>query len=237
MKKYKTQLLLFIVSIGFGVLLFTNMTFWDSPNPNQLDLLSTSLDRTVQISVIQDFQSIPENYGIMDFEGIALNYDAVAFNRSSNYQVNPPHFFLAGNSARPLPPAYFNIETFQMKPYVKYTLNSSSVGEGVASFAAVVGSSLIGKDMTQTKVNGQTTSRNLVRMLKRNFHYDKGLFGNYPDGAGGLGNSFWYDLLPNIYAMQLLSLYDKSADRGAPNSEPSFSTLTYMAADTASLIT
>lgn len=216
------QLNLFV----YGVTFIFPFLIWGQIN-EQKDIVDTQ----TQIGIITDYPRIPSNFGIVDYRTIANNYDLLTFNRFPSPLLRPTGVNLAGSSTVPLVNALINIETFQLKPFV-LSIDSSPVGQSVASFPALVSSSLLGKNMTAAKINGESTSRNLVRMIKRNFHGNSGLFGNYPDGYGGLGNSFWYDLMPNIYAMQVNSLYStRTAETGSSAGEVSLDSLNFQMAD------
>lgn len=189
------------------------------------------VDPQTNIGIISDYPRLPAFFSIIDYRAISNNFDLIAFNRNPSPLLRPEGIKLAGNATTPLVNALFNIETFQLKPYVLST-DTDPMGQAVASFPALVSSSLLGINMTATKVNGESSPRNLVAMIKRNFHGSAGMFGNYPDGYGGLGNSFWYDLMPNIYAMQINSLYSPAAaETGRPPGETSLDSLNYQMAD------
>lgn len=188
------------------------------------------VDPQTQIGILSDYPAIPQNFGMADFRNIASYYDTIVFNRRPS-PLRPLGIALVGNGVNPLVNALFNIESFQLKPFVLST-DTNPIGQSVASFPAIVSSSLIGRDMSATLVNGESNARNLVRMIKRNFHGSAGMFGNYPDGYGGLGNSFWYDLMPNIYAMQINSLYGPlAAEKGSFAGETSLDSLNYQMID------
>jgi len=189
------------------------------------------VDPQTGIGILSDYPAIPQNFGITDYRSIAHYFDAIAFNRNPSPLLRPTGIVLVGNATNPLVNALFNIESFQLKPFVLST-DVDPIGQAVASFPALVSSSLIGRDMSATLVNGERNARNLVRMIKRNFHGSAGIFGNYPDGYDGLGNSFWYDLMPNIYAMQINSLYPPSlAENGSFGGEISLDSLNYQMVD------
>lgn len=78
-------------------------------------------------------------------------------------------------------------------------------GEGVATLPAVLGSSLMGKDMTNFN------NKNWVKMIET--HYSKttngkGFISNNPSKLDST-DSFWYDLYPTILFSQIASLYPK----------------------------
>ena len=88
----------------------------------------------------------------------------------------------------------------------------------------------------------QKFTANLVRMMKAYYHADpvktsngleNGLFTDHFVDTTGSGGSFWYELVPNVYAMQVQSLYDANQiEQGRTPNEPTFDDLTHRMADT-----
>jgi len=79
--------------------------------------------------------------------------------------------------------------------------------ESVNYLAAVVSGSLVGLDMRQYR------GRDWVAAGTNFFSPDDGVFLNWPKGRSSSGESFWYDVFPNVLYFQLADLYPNDAVR------------------------
>ncbi len=143
-------------------------------------LLAQKIDR---VALMPD---LPAPLAIRDWRQAARDYDKLAFDFDAKGQFLPL-IVRDGNS-------------FSLFSYIG-TVPTVGTGEGINALAAVVSASLCGIDKSRQD------GRNFVAMCRKWFVSADGqnLYMNLP--ARRMGETFWYELLPNILAYQLNDLY------------------------------
>ena len=157
------------------------------------------------IPTVEAWPNIPSPLNIRDWGKTANDFYDLAFNTKAVGTDLP--MIKTFNVASPTSGG-FTGETFTMPSYLSSSWSQNttpSYGEGVAALPAVLGSSLMGKDMTNYK------NKNWVKMIET--HYSKteagrGFVSNNPAKSDST-DSFWYDLYPTILFSQIASLYPK----------------------------
>lgn len=170
-----------------------------------------------RVSKIQSFPEIPTNYQYFDYARAALELDEVIFKFAENPTALLPSYIASDPSSwQPLgywldqprqPPVYNPLETgylrrtFGLPTYVGDNRVLSSGSEAMTTIASVLGSSFVGIDKSE-----QLFGDELYDFVEMTFSsYDTGtkLVHNY----GVQGQSFWYDLFPQIMFARLYDMY------------------------------
>lgn len=145
--------------------------------------------------------------GATPWRTIAKNYDKLVFTTNKNYAgdvsfnwFSSKYNLLKGEAA------------FGLEPYLGNSKGTGPSYDGITTFGALVGGSIGGIDYSAKILPPSTTPTNLVRLIKKYYQTDTGanVFIGSVHGSGG--NSFWYDLMPNIFACQLADMYGAKAD-------------------------
>jgi hypothetical protein len=207
---------------------------WVQIPPDQWDIK----DGETGMGIVSHWPSIPNRFGIPNYRALAKDYETMAFVRADDLT----HRWREG-----LTP-YFNSMSILQPSFLLHNVwaSNQNLSEAVVVFPGILSSSLIGTNATQLKVQLSSArdmdTVNLVRMIKGYYHYDtvrntdgseNGLFTNHFVGNTLPGNSFWYLMMPNIYALQIQSLYSPSdIEVGKKDTEPSLDELTRRSADT-----
>jgi hypothetical protein len=173
--------------------------------------ISKSVDK------INHFPNLPSSYRYYDYEKTALDLDEVVYDFAYNPDVVLPGYRADDPSSwQPMgywldqprqPEEYDPLETgylrrtFGLPTYVGDNRVVSSGSEAMTTIASVLGSSFVGIDK-----QNQTFDDHLYDFVEMTFSsYDTGtkLVHNY----GVQGQSFWYDLFPQILFTRLYDLY------------------------------
>jgi len=162
-------------------------------------LAQTVPDAQVALPKVERFERMPKTFVIRDWKKVARDLDSLIF----NYEATGEHLPLIW-----VDDAHVNSpqDTFGVPPYV----GAKSSGppnhhEVITDMLAVLGASKVGID--KSKQDG----KNYVAMCESFFSSANGenvFLNNHSKGAR-TGGSFWYNLLPNLYAYQLASEYPK----------------------------
>jgi|GEM_PF-6469199 len=210
------------------------------------------------IGIVADWPALPPRFEIPDYELLAESYEKMAF-ADQDDRTNRLAWGISRNfrGLSILQPPFLLFNWWQNKCFNRPSdcnpKGPNYVSQSTVLFPGLLSSAVMGSDMTAlAKKTAPAFSpqnpKNLVRMMKAYYHADKkktlagkenGLFtDHFTDHVQGLGNEFWYTLLPNVYAMQLQSLYSSSdierLNLGIkePPGEPSFDELTQRSVDT-----
>jgi hypothetical protein len=183
---------------------------------NQWDIV----DGETNTGIIRDWPDIPPSFEIPNYQLFAKHYYELAF-ASTAHQVNGKevlkHTRWADSQSFPSLVSLFNFTTIFQASFFEdiRAQNEPHLTESLTVFPGIISSALISKTTSETPRRSEVAS--YVRMMKRYFHPlnldgkpNAGWFGNSPHKGGGNGGSFWYDLGPNVYAMQLLQLFESS---------------------------
>ncbi|MFA5235382.1 MAG: hypothetical protein WC399_00810 [Bacilli bacterium] len=170
-----------------------------------------------QVEKITRFPNIPSSYRYYDYKQAAHDLDEVVFDFASNPEVVFPDYRANDPSTwqpmgywldqprqpedyNPLETGYLR-RTFGLPTYVGDNRVASSGSEAMTTIASVLGSSFAGIDK-----QSQPFDDRLYDFVEMTFSsYDTGtkLVHNY----GVQGQSFWYDLFPQILFTRLYDLY------------------------------
>jgi len=199
------------------------------------------IDGESHLGIIRDWPQEPLHFTIPDYSKLAENYEKVTF-------LNPDprtHRWVQASTR-----ANYQGESILQPAFLLDNRWSpeSSFSESLVVFPGILSSAMRGVDMTnlavqvQSRNSVETQQKNIVRMIKAYYHLDpvrttegleNGLFTDHFVDTVGSGSSFWYQLGPNVYAMQIQSLFEKSRiERGALATEPSLDELTQRMANT-----
>lgn len=240
MKSYLSTLLLAVVLV--------NQSLAESPRSlpvTQVDIIDEETGR----GIIKDWPSIPERFEIPDYMELAKAYEYLSY---MNYDERTHRFSWSNDTAYQQGSPYFKDVSILQPPFLdhfKFNDWKNFISQSTVLFPGLISSGLIGSDLTQmnTQMPSQLVSQprpNLARMMKAYYHTDfrtpsnskteNGIFtDHFSNHLLGLGNEFWFTLIPNVYAMQLQSLFTPNQmERGRKQGEPSFDELTRRAVDT-----
>lgn len=148
-----------------------------------------------RIDLMPDF---PQPYLMRDWESVARGYDSLVFNKD-----------LIGEH---LPLVFFRSTTVNYPEHSGFGLhtavgtNNPSAGEGINVMPAVVGASLLGID------KADQYGQNWVLMCEEYFNKrpEENIYLNHPVSRSGI--DWWYETMPNIFFLQLNSLYPHMGD-------------------------
>lgn len=199
------------------------------------------IDGESNLGIIRDWPQDPPSFSIPDYSKLAQAYEKVTF-------LNPDprtHRWVQATTR-----ANYRGESILQPAFLLDNRWSAhaSFSESLVVFPGILSSAMRGVDMTDLPVqvqlgnNIETQQKNIVRMIKAYYHLDpvkssegleNGLFTDHFVDTVGSGSSFWYLLGPNVYAMQIQSLFEREkVERGALPSEPSLDELTQRMANT-----
>jgi len=182
--KTKIELLKRMIKRSFlnFVLIFISLTVF--AQPGQLN-----------VSRIAQMPDLPVPLMIRNWHAVTLNYDTFVFNQGKTGQYLP--------LARIGTTGEFNY------PYIKPLFLDSYVGsadhsneaEAINILPAIVGASLAGVDKSmQNGINWVAMSKDFFNLTNGQNVY----LNNYSTTSG---SDWWYDVMPNVYFYQMLSLY------------------------------
>ena len=136
------------------------------------------------ISRVGQMPNLPQPYAMRDWTQVTHDYLDLIF----DFDKRGDH----------LPLVNWLDENHKMVALPSYVAGAHDP-EAINYLAAVVSGSLVGMDMRNFR------GQNWVAMSANFFNSDEGVYVN--SLGGQTGKSFWYDLLPNLFAYQLSSLY------------------------------
>ena len=155
------------------------------------------LSQQISIGRIDLMPNSPAPYQMRNWKSVAASFDSIAFDvsRSGEYL---PLIQLYSNTVN-----YPGQGSFRLQSYVG---SPGYGGEAVACLPVLVGASLVGID----KSNQAGT--NWVVMGEEWFNSKNGenVYLNSP--SSGTGDDWWYETMPNVFALQIASLYPSTGD-------------------------
>ena len=148
-----------------------------------------------RIDMMPDF---PQPYLMRDWKSVAQGYDSLVFDRDQTGQYLPLVFFRATSVNYPEHPS-FGLHT-------AVGTSSPGAGEAINVIPAVVGATLSGIDKSNQ------FGQNWVLMCEEYFNKRPGenIYLNHPVSSSG--NDWWYETMPNVFFLQLNSLYPNTGD-------------------------
>lgn len=177
-------------------------------------------DNSVQKSIgkVDTFPNFPEQYSYYDYRETAIELDKLLFSFAGNEEAIMPSYniddyntwtpigFWIDQSRQtpdynPLTTGYLK-RTFGFPTYVADTRVVSSGSEALTTIATVLSGSYIGIDKSH-EVHQETVYDFVEMMLT---HYDTG--SKLVTNGGIQGQSFWYDIFPQILFSRLYDKYD-----------------------------
>jgi hypothetical protein len=149
---------------------------------------------TPSISRVAQMPSLPQPYAMRDWSQVTRDYLDLIF----DFDQHGEHLPLIRWSDP-------NHKSISIPSYV----GGPDQPEAVNYLAAVVSGSLVGLDMRSFR------GQDWVAIGTEFFNPDEGVYTNCPDGK--TGQSFWYDIFPNVLAYQIDALYpgDPARDKRA----------------------
>ncbi|NLN80640.1 MAG: hypothetical protein GX132_04575 [Erysipelotrichia bacterium] len=169
------------------------------------------------IDKVKKFPNIPSNYEFFDYKEKAIELDYLLFSFAENDEAVLPSYIANDmNSWSPIgfwidqsrePSSYNPLETgylrrtFGLPSYVGDNRVISSGNEAMTSISAVLGSSYAGIQKDYQKIGSK--NHNFVEMTFASYDTGSKLVHNY----GLQGQSFWYDIFPQIIFAKLYDLY------------------------------
>ena len=144
-----------------------------------------------EIPSITRMPDLPQPYILRDWKKVALDFDRLVFDWNRTGEHLP--LIWADHSRK-----VNDVNGFGIPSYVGDSRQhpESNHHEAISSLAAVLGSTLIGMDMSERE------GRDYVAMLPVHFDRKNGI-GLYLNQPGTRGDSFWYDLLPSLLFYQI----------------------------------
>lgn len=167
-------------------------------------LNGVAFSQQISVGRIDNMSNLPSPYLMRDWKQVATDYDNFVFN------TNHTGTYLPLTNINPSAGINFSeINHIRMDTYVGQN-NHGNIAEGINIIPAIVGASLVGVDKTNH------LSVNWVAKVKDFFNAKNGQNVYLNNYSASTGHDWWYELMPNIYFYQLLSLY--------PNVDPDFDT-------------
>ena len=151
-----------------------------------------------EIPSITRMPDLPQPYVLRDWKKVALDFDRLVFDWNRTGEHLP--LIWADHSRK-----VNDVNGFGIPSYVGDSRQhpESNHHEAISSLAAVLGSTLVGMDMSERE------GRDYVAMLPVHFDRKNGI-GLYLNQPGTRGDSFWYDLLPSLLFYQISFHYPDS---------------------------
>ncbi|MDP2425824.1 MAG: hypothetical protein Q8M70_05690 [bacterium] len=230
----KKQLGLLLVLLCLVCFLFTKQTSsieGDNPSHYFTDEILTLLlneglfsqvvipDENIQKSIrkVDSFVNYPVNYSYFDYRRQAIELDKVLFSFANDpiarqvsfnpYDVsswNPIGYWIdqprQPSTYNPLVTGYLK-RTFGLPTYLGDNRVVSSGSEPMTTLATILGSSYAGIDKSQQRYHNQDI--NFVEMVLASYDTGSQLVHN----VGTQGQSFWYDIFPQILFARIYDLY------------------------------
>jgi hypothetical protein len=162
-------------------------------------LIAAKVDaQQISIPRVDLMPDLPQPYLMRDWKQVAWGYDSIVFDQNLTGQYLPLVFF------RPTSVNYPGHASFGLHTAVG-TANPNA-GEGINVIPAVVGASLCGIDKTNQ------FGQNWALMCEEFFNKrpSENIYLNHPVTSSG--NDWWYETMPNVFFLQLNSLYPHLGD-------------------------
>ncbi|MFW5724802.1 MAG: LamG-like jellyroll fold domain-containing protein [Bacteroidota bacterium] len=159
-----------------------------------LVFLATGLPaQQIEIPRIATMPDFPQPYEMRDWKQVAQGYDSLVFDEILQGQFQPFVFF------RDPAVNYPGTKSFGLHTAVG--TNHPTSGEAINVIPAVVGASLAGIDKSDQ------FDENWVLMIRDYFNKrpEENIYLNHPSTSSGY--DWWYETMPNVFYMQLMSLY------------------------------
>jgi hypothetical protein len=161
-------------------------------------LAATACAHQLSLPAIELLPNAPATYQMRDWQMVAANFDALAFNEAATGQYLP----LVRIDSSPQSP---QLQTsFGLAAYVGETRTFGETGEpvheAISSLGAVLGGTLAGVDKSAGARNWVSMTREYY--VNRNGQY---IILNNPFAASG--QSAWYDIFPNILFYNIADRY------------------------------
>ena len=169
------------------------------------------------IMKVNSFADFPNNYSYFDYKAKAVSLDKLVFGFASNSQAVSPFYSPSDQATwNPLgfwedqqrqPSVYNPLVTGYMKrsfgipTYVADSRVVSSGAEALTTISMVLGASYAGIDKSNQQFG--LDSYNFVEMTLKNYDTGSRLVKN----VGAQGQSFWYDIFPQIMFARLYDMY------------------------------
>lgn len=171
----------------------------------------TSIARQITIPRIEQMPNLPSPYLMRDWKKVAVDYDNFVFDVSKTGTYLPLTAINTGFGVN-----YPSVQNIKMDTYVGQK-DHGNVAESINIIPAIVGASLVGID----KTNHLNT--NWVTKVKDFYNLKNGQLVYLNNYSTTTGNDWWYEVMPNVFFYQLLSLY--------PNADADFNTQFIRVAD------
>ncbi len=157
-----------------------------------LVLLSATAQQ-IDVPRISTMPDLPEPYLMRDWKGVAHGYDSLVFDQGLTGQYQPFVFFRDQSVNYPEHPS-FGLHT-------AVGTSHPASGEAINVIPAVVGATLAGIDKSDQ------FDQNWASMIREFFNKRpaENIYLNHPVTSSG--HDWWYETMPNIFFMQLKSLY------------------------------
>lgn len=163
-------------------------------------LMLANMTKAQQISIprIDQMPDFPQPYEMRNWKQVAEGYDSLVFNKDLSGQYLPLVFFRETNINYP------NHKSFGLHTAIG-TVNPDA-GEAINLIPAVIGASLVGIDKSNQ------FGQNWALMSEEYFNKrpEENIYLNHPETS--TGNDWWYETMPNIFFLQLNSLYPHTGD-------------------------
>lgn len=184
---------------------------------------TSAISKTDQKSIyqIERMKSIPENYKYKDYADVAKRFDETVY-AFAKYPENPGY---DGESYTPIgywDDTHVNIDfrTFGFPSYVaSNSAGEPGMQEGITVMGSVWGATVAGIDKSaQTFVgeNGTEYTYNFVKMLETFFNTDEDVRFVMNNKKQKTGNTFWYEIYPQIQFIRIADLYPQEQEWMVP---------------------
>jgi len=160
-----------------------------------LQLSSLAQPGQISIARIEAMPSLPQPLAIRDWKDVAIEYDNLIFSTNHQGQYLPLLSFAPAGAFN-----YPQNEAILLDTYVgsKDHLNQA---EAINIMPAIIGATLVGID--KSNQNGI----NYVAKLKDFFNLKNGQLLYLNNYFGITGDDWWYEVIPNLFFLQLKKLY------------------------------
>jgi hypothetical protein len=136
------------------------------------------------ISKVDQMPNMPDDYLLRDWKSVATGLDEIVFDLKREGEYLPLIWL------DPRPNAFPEYETFAIAPYVGSFVKKPEQYDTITCLGAIVGASLTGID--KSNQNG----KDWVSMIMNYYSPENGVYLN--NVPGRTGETFWYEILPNI---------------------------------------
>lgn len=155
--------------------------------------INTGIAQQISIPRVEQMPDLPQPYEMRDWKKVAWKYDSLVFDQNLEGEFLPLVFF------RDMGINYPDTQGFGL--HTAIGTNSPASGEAINVIPAVVGASLNGIDKSNQ------FDKNWALMCADFFNKrpEENIYLNQP--ATSSGNDWWYETMPNIFFLQLKSLY------------------------------